>query len=70
MNVGEGLAFIGIFLAVALLNNYWLLFFLFIPVLSWQKINTDENNDYVIKLRKLKLQKLEQEIRLLKVRKR
>jgi len=70
MNVGEGLAFIGIFLAVALLNNYWLLLFLFIPVWSWQKVSTDDNNEFIQKLRKLKLQKLEQEIRLLNVRKR
>jgi len=70
MNVGEGLAMIGIFFAVAMLNNYWLLLFLFIPIWSWQKVKTDDNNEYVKCLRKLKIQKLEQEIRLLKARKR
>ena len=69
LNVGEGLAFIGIFLAIAILRNYWLLLFLLIPCWSWQKIDSEKDNKYSHKRRKLELEKLKEEIRLLKIRK-
>jgi len=35
-NVGEGIAIVGIMVAVGLTKNYWLLFFSIIPWLTWE----------------------------------
>ena len=65
-NIGEGLAIIGIMIGVGLTKNYWLLFFMFLPIWAWQKKSAEENNVYVRKFSNLELEKLTQEIRILK----
>ncbi len=65
-NIGEGFSIIGIMLGVGLTENYYLLFFLVLPIWSWQKTNVEMNNKYYIKEYELKIEKLKQEIRILK----
>ena len=65
-NIGEGIAIVGILLAVAILRNYWLLFFMVIPMWSWQRPDIIINNEYEREQHQLNMEKLRHEIRLLK----
>lgn len=72
-NIGEGIAFLGIMIAVALTKNYWLLFLLILPFLTSAMIDgkaKDRYNGLLWKKYELENEKLGEEIRLLKVRKR
>jgi hypothetical protein len=72
-NIGEAIAILGIMLAVGLTKNYWLLFFTIMPILTWLRTNTNsvkEAFNMGMKINQAKLDKLREEIRLLKNRKR
>ena len=72
-NIGEGIAMLGIMIAVALTKNYWLLFLLALPFLTSGMIDSkakDRYNNLIWKKQELENEKLGEEIRLLKARKR
>ena len=71
-NLGEGIAIFGIMIGVGLTENYWLLFFLIMPLWTW--LSTDEKvkgklNEFYYKKQELEIQKLQEELRLLKLKK-
>ena len=71
LNVGEGLYTIGVMAAIAMTKNYWLLLFMILPLCTWSHRSSsiqDKYNKYVWKHNELELEKLQEEIRLLKVR--
>ncbi len=68
-NVGEGIAILGIMVAVGLTQNYWLLLLLVLPIITLSAIDNDTRNkynNYNFRKSELELEKLRQEIRLLK----
>jgi len=71
-NLGEGIAIFGIMVGVGLTKNYWLLFFLIMPLWTWlstdEKIR-DKSNEFYYKKQELEIQKLQEELRLLKLKK-
>ncbi len=72
INIGEGISIIGIMIAVALTENYWLLFFMALPIFTWQGMNDTVNNEInqqIIQKNELDLKIKTEELRLLKVRK-
>jgi len=72
INLGEGIAFAGITIGAALSKNYWLLILLLIPFFTWMKYDdamNKENTEREIEEHDLKMEKLREEIRLLKVKK-
>ena len=71
-NIGEGIAIFGVMMAIAITENYWLLFFVILPIYTWLGTDNDTKkkyNDNLFKRNDLELEKLREEIRLLKVRK-
>ena len=63
---------LGVMIAVALTENYWLLFFIALPIWTW--LSTDgevrkKHNDFHWQERELGIEKLKEEIRLLKIKK-
>jgi len=45
LNLGEGIAFAGILIAVGLSRNYWLLIALILPLSTWGRYKCDKNNE-------------------------
>lgn len=70
INLGEGIAFAGIMIAVGLTENYWLLFLLIWIFSTWAKFRYEEDNEQKDEQHRLEMLKLKEEIRLLEVRKR
>ncbi len=68
-NLGEGISIMGIMLGVGLTKNYWLLFFMILPIWAWTKSDAEKDNYYMEKELELKLEKLKEEIRILKLKK-
>ena len=71
-NIGEGICILGVMIAVALTENYWLLFFTALPIYTWLSTDNkvrDKHNDFHWKERELGIEKLKEEIRLLKLKK-
>jgi len=68
-NVGEGIAIFGIMLGIGLTKNYWLLLFMFFPIWSWNKSDSERNNEWRQKFNNIELKKLEEEVRILKLKK-
>ena len=72
-NIGEGIAMLGIMIAIGLTKNYWLLFLIILPFLTSGMIDSkirDKYNDYVWRKNELELDIKKEELRLLKARKR
>ena len=71
-NVGEGITIFGIMVAVGLTHNYWLLFFTILPIHTWLRIDDEvkhKYNDLNWNKQDLKIQKLQEEVRLLRIKK-
>ena len=71
-NIGEGVAIFGIMVAVGLTKNYWLLFFMIMPIWTWLSLDDkvkDKNAEYYYKEKDLEFKKLQEEIRILEMKK-
>ncbi len=72
INVGEGIAIVGVMIGVGWTQNYWLLFFMIIPICTWayaQDKLRNEFNEFARQREKLELEKLKEELCLLKLKK-
>ena len=72
VNIGEGISIFGIMLVVGVTENYWLLIVLLLPICTWITIDKkigDKCNDIYYRKSELEINKLQEELRLLKLRK-
>jgi len=68
-NVGEAILLSTIIVVTSLTQNYWYLLFAIMPFMTWTHIDSkmrDKNNNYYWQKDELQIQKMKQELRLLK----
>lgn len=70
-NIGEGIYTLGVMIAVGMTKNYWLLILMILPALTWLTTNEkiqNKNNNYIFEEHELTIEKLKEELRILKER--
>ncbi len=71
-NIGESICIIGVLAVVGLTGNYWLLFFTGFPLFTWMGIDSkvkEKVNGFCWRKQELEIEKLQEELRLLKLKK-